>query len=320
MGVDLFFVLSGFLISGLLFKEYEETGDFHLWRFLARRGLKIYPSYYVFLLLSLPAVIWIPGLVNIYSLGCEVLFLSNTFFNIWGHTWSLCIEEHFYLILAFGFMIATRSKQRFKFFMPACVLFLLLPLAFRFNLISRIPFHEKPHLTATAVRLDALTFGVLLSYLCFYKPQIKNIVKRFRWLLIVLGVLLILPCATGGYHDFLLYTFGISLVYMGWGLLLLVALSHEAQTKNKLILLLARMGMYSYCIYLWHKPFAGLCSLPSAWWPGNPSSPLLLGIYFAGSLLVGILMSIGIEWPVLRLRDRFVPARTAPETAQPATN
>src|ERR1700722_15607545 len=77
IGVDLFFVLSGFLVSGLLYKEYAKTGGFHLGRFLFRRGLKIYPSYYAFLLFSLPAIAWIPGTVTPYSFCCEAVFVSN---------------------------------------------------------------------------------------------------------------------------------------------------------------------------------------------------------------------------------------------------
>jgi peptidoglycan/LPS O-acetylase OafA/YrhL len=53
IGVDLFFVLSGFLISNLLFSEYGDTGTINLGRFLLRRGLKIYPAYYFFVLFAL---------------------------------------------------------------------------------------------------------------------------------------------------------------------------------------------------------------------------------------------------------------------------
>ncbi|MBA3859957.1 MAG: acyltransferase, partial [Cyanobacteria bacterium PR.3.49] len=55
MGVDLFFVLSGFLISGLIIREFEKHGDFNGLHFLIRRGFKIYPSYYLFLVVALPA-------------------------------------------------------------------------------------------------------------------------------------------------------------------------------------------------------------------------------------------------------------------------
>ncbi len=310
IGVDLFFVLSGFLISGLLFKEYAETHTFSLGRFLVRRGLKIYPSYYVFLLLALPVALMVPGLVTPRSFACEALFVPNYFENIWGHTWTLAIEEHFYLLLALGFFIASRHKDPFKYVVPACYGFIILALCLRINIIHQIPFHEKPHYTATILRLDALSFGVLLS--CYFHQNeelLKHWINRYKWILIPAGVALILPCAIGGHEQIYLYTIGLSLLYVGWGILLLVAMSHELQTKNKIIVCVAKIGIYSYSIYLWHKPFSALCSLPSSWCPGHPGANLRLLIYFVLSISVGIGMSKCVEWPVLRLRDRLFPPR-----------
>lgn len=310
IGVDLFFVLSGFLISGLLFKEYAETGTFNLWRFLVRRGLKIYPSYYTFLLLSLPSVVWIPGLVTPYSFACEALFVPNYFANIWGHTWTLAIEEHFYLLLSLGFLIASRYKEPFKYVIPGCYFFIILSLCLRFNIIYQIPFHEKPHYTATILRLDALSFGVLLS--CYFhqnKESLKHWIRRFKWLVITIGLALILPCAIGGHQQLYLYTVGLTMLYVGWGILLLVAMSYEFQTTNKIIIGIAKIGIYSYSIYLWHKLFSGLCPLLAVWYPVLPGTNLWLWIYFFTSIFVGITMSKCVEWPVLRLRDRFFPSR-----------
>src|SRR5882762_10148526 len=101
VGVDLFFVLSGFLVSGLLFSEYQKVGKLRIKRFLIRRGLKIYPPFYTLLLATvcLVAVLGnnsIPGKV----LLSEGLFVQNYGPAFWGHTWSLAVEEHFYLLLA----------------------------------------------------------------------------------------------------------------------------------------------------------------------------------------------------------------------------
>lgn len=311
MGVDLFFVLSGFLISGLLFKEHAETGGFNLVRFFARRGLKIYPSYYVFLLLALPAVMWIPGLVTPYNLGCEAVFASNYFGAVWGHTWTLCIEEHFYIVLALGFFIVNKYKSPYKYFVPGCILLLALPLLMRFALIMQIPYYEKPHYTSTALRLDALTFGVLLSYYYFkHGEQLKSWMRGRALPAVILGLALLSPCALGGHKEFWFYTLGLTSLYMGWGVLLLLAMSYDVKTNNKGLLLLSKIGLFSYSIYLWHKPFSGLCSLPGAWWPGHPSDVALLFIYFVGSLGVGIIMSKCVEWPVLKLRDKLFPSPT----------
>ncbi len=312
IGVDLFFVLSGFLISGLLFNEYAETGSFDLFRFLVRRGFKIYPSYYVFLVLALPAIAWFPGAITPYSFACDALFISNYFVPIWPHTWSLCVEEHFYFLLSLSFFIVTRRKESFKFFIPGCFFMLVLPLVLRLILISHIPFHDKPHHSATALRLDGLTFGVILSYYYFHHKQaLTDWVKRFSLLLVPLGFVLIAPCSIWGSAPWFLYSFGYTALYVGWGLILLVAMSYEMQLKNPILKLIAKIGTYSYSIYLWHKPFDVLCMLPSNWWPGHLDANARLLVYFFGSLTVGIFMSKTIEWPMLHIRDKLFPGVTA---------
>ena len=132
-----------------------------------------------------------------------------------------------------------------------------------------------------------------------------------------LGFALLLPCAIFGHKEFWLYTLGLTSLYLGWGILLLLAMSYEFKTKNKALLVLSKIGLFSYSIYLWHKPFSGLCSLPKEWWPGHPSDLGLLLIYFAGSLTVGIVMSKCIEWPVLHLRDRLFPSPTQGTSVDP---
>jgi peptidoglycan/LPS O-acetylase OafA/YrhL len=96
MGVDLFFVLSGFLVSGLLFREFRQYGRVRLGRFLIRRGFKIYPGFYV--LLGATLLVFALTKIRAVKAGqiwCEALFLTNYGPNIWGHTWSLAVEEHF---------------------------------------------------------------------------------------------------------------------------------------------------------------------------------------------------------------------------------
>jgi len=122
IGVDLFFVLSGFLVSGLLFKEYKVYGELNIKRFLIRRGFKIYPLFYV---AAIPYIL-IKISESTFSLPLllgDLFFLQNYVSN-WGYLyaagWSLAVEEHFYLgiagILFFGyktslFKAATQAKD-----------------------------------------------------------------------------------------------------------------------------------------------------------------------------------------------------------------
>src|SRR5271169_1218036 len=98
-GVDLFFVLSGFLISNLLFGEYKSTGDIRLARFFSRRALKLYPSFYLLLAVTLVyCFFWHVPITAREILG-EATLTQNYIGAIWGHTWSLAVEEHFYIFL-----------------------------------------------------------------------------------------------------------------------------------------------------------------------------------------------------------------------------
>ena len=107
MGVDLFFVLSGFLVSGLLFSEYRNRGELRPWRFLARRGFKIYPGFYILLLASwLLFARFVPHINFLY----EALFVQNYLARVWNHTWSLAVEEHFYI----GLTILLWGLARFR--------------------------------------------------------------------------------------------------------------------------------------------------------------------------------------------------------------
>src|SRR5271165_1417145 len=99
-GVDLFFVLSGFLISGLLFSEYKKHCSISFKRFFIRRGLKIYPAFYAFLLLTgITGEFVFHSHPSILQYLHEIFFVMNYAQGVWDHTWSLAVEEHFYIFL-----------------------------------------------------------------------------------------------------------------------------------------------------------------------------------------------------------------------------
>jgi peptidoglycan/LPS O-acetylase OafA/YrhL len=86
VGVDLFFVLSSFLVSGLLFSEIKKTGSVKLGRFLIRRGLKIYPSFYIFIFFTIFGYAVLNRDINSRSLFGELTFLQNYNSSLWNHT------------------------------------------------------------------------------------------------------------------------------------------------------------------------------------------------------------------------------------------
>lgn len=131
-GVDLFFVLSGFLIGGLLLGEIERTGTVRVGRFWLRRGFKIWPSYLV--LLAALAITGVTDFVDsssliafVQTLGAHLFFLQNYLReNPNSPTWSLAVEEHFYLVLPLLLLalayLAKRREQSAIQFLPVAVL------------------------------------------------------------------------------------------------------------------------------------------------------------------------------------------------------
>ena len=107
VGVDLFFVLSGFLISGLLFTEHKKDGVIGFKNFIIRRGFKIYPGFWVMILLTL-LLYSIDGNESKKYLPFEILFIQNYFPGFWGHTWTLAVEEHFYIGLPLLLIVVYR--------------------------------------------------------------------------------------------------------------------------------------------------------------------------------------------------------------------
>lgn len=163
IGVSLFFVLSGYLVSGLIWKEIEQTERFNISRFLIRRGLKIYPAFYLMIAFSVIIFLIRPGHVDFSQILAEVLFVQNYFPGIWNHTWSLAVEEHFYLLLALLAWLLIKFKISPKLWiLLLCGLSISVCFILRFN-ISSTPYAHESHLFPTHLRIDALAFGVILQ-------------------------------------------------------------------------------------------------------------------------------------------------------------
>src|ERR1700719_755153 len=91
VGVDLFFVLSGFLVSGLLFREHEKFGSISAKRFLVRRGFKIYPPFWLLIAFTVAVMALRHHQFDLRGLVSELLFIQNYRTGLWPHTWSLAV-------------------------------------------------------------------------------------------------------------------------------------------------------------------------------------------------------------------------------------
>lgn len=304
-GVDLFFVLSGFLVGGLLFAERRERGRVAVGRFLVRRGLKIYPAFYAFLALTLPLTA-----VDLRGLFGEAFFLQYYVGALWNHTWSLSVEEHFYL--GAGLLIAGLARaDRLDLIRPLFFAVAAACLGFRIaGVMSGAPVASL--VFPTHARVDALFFGVVLAQLQDADPERLAAFTRRRaaWLATSAAVLLALPVLLPLTESRFMASAGLTTTYLAFGaVLLLAAHARPSLFESRACRLGAALGALSYSIYLWHMPVARVLEgLP---FPGSPGTAFLsrAASYAALSVAVGVAMSKLIEIPVLRWRDRRFPSR-----------
>ncbi len=213
---------------------------------------------------------------------------------MWGHTWSLAVEEHFYLMLPI--LLAASARDRFRGLPWVIAVTAVCLLALRW---LGGPFEVKKSLFATHIRLDSLLFGVLLSYGFHFHRQAFDRVASHRLLLSVAGVALLTPAFIWPLEETRgIYTIGFTGFYLGSGAILMASLGGLPDCR--LVDYLAAIGTFSYSIYLWHAAVLSWL-FPDASW-------LHCGMYFVSSVIIGVGLSKLIEIPTLRLRERLVPA------------
>ncbi len=306
IGVDIFFVLSGFLVGGLLLKEWKNTGKTDALRFLKRRALKIWPAYYLFLLTA--AVIHVRPFKSF--LWQNLLNIQNYIPSTLSHTWSLAVEEHFYLSLAA--VMALWGVKRWK---PSTLLAWCIATALGAEILrAALILTHRPFFYYTHTRIDALLMGVGLAILRHFYPERFAMLQRRRILLCLVAAAalcaLYLDADAIPEPQSMTSPFLITLVdYASAALLLL--LYHPRKKHWQPYRLVARVGFFSYGIYLWHvsvlRPVDWVTQhLPQALAPAASTLlPYLLAIP------LGILATKLVEQPFLRLRERLMPASVA---------
>jgi peptidoglycan/LPS O-acetylase OafA/YrhL len=324
-GVDLFFVLSGFLISGILFTEYKRTGGISWGRFFIRRGFKIYPAFYAMIFVTFLWRIAQHRENQLAAYAPELFFYQSYQSNrMWAHTWSLAVEEHFYILLA-GLLLLMlcylkKGRQDPFWMVPAVWVILafscLLQRVYMAHTMLPTDDLQQKIMFPTHLRIDSLFFGVFLGYLHHFHGEILRRVTTgwFRVLLFAVSVMLLSTCFVFQVKSPFMLGCGLTAVYLGFGGVLLLTLYGFRRESGESWLrklrvgdLAAYVGMHSYSIYLWHGVVAqhdqGFMRML---WPKIGETAILWG-YILLSLAAGIVLSRLIEFPALRVRDRLFP-------------
>ena len=304
-GVDLFFVLSGFLLGRLVLTEQARTGGFDGRRFTARRLLKLWPVLYVFLFVQAVAG---PEPWASY-LWQNALHLQNYEGTSLTHLWSLAVEEHFYLALAVLFPLFARRRGSPRLLAGILVGILVAALALRIGGslegVSDVRLQWRTHF-----RVDSIAAGVLLALVSVHWPERFDRLRRRRGLLVGIFAVGTLHLWVVGKHGPIGSTVGFTVAYLTAAALLLLVYRAEWVPQARWISVpMAFLGRYSYGIYIWHV-FAAAVALDLL--PGagpDPHSALGQVIKYGVAIAVGVLATVAVEKPVLRLRDRILPAK-----------
>ena len=307
-GVDLFFVLSGFLVGGLLLKEYRDTGLVNGPRFLIRRAFKIWPAYYVFILFN--AVVRHHPL-NTFLLA-NLLHLQNYLGSSLAQTWTLSIEEHFYLFLAFFLVWAARKRLSaqglLQLWGALCVLALLL------RSYDALHGRLEEALRHTQDRMDSLLYGVILATLYWLLPEKFAALTRRKWPLIAATVAVFLLMYWLPPHPVFDRSIGYTLVALGMVAFVSLVFTHGSRINGHwLYRSIAWVGLYSYGIYLWHSMVRepAKMMLDRLHITADPAAWIVALVFQVGlSIGLGYAMSRIVEFPFLYLRDRIFPAKT----------
>ena len=302
VGTDLFFVVSGVLVSRPFLRDFYNSNSTNIKGFYIRRAFKILPSYYFFLFATYLLFAFFPC-VNNESLTFKLSELPQYLFfyrNYAGppprwafeHTWSLCVEEHFYLFMPLAFLLLGYFKNfSQKLLLPiiAGLLFIAITIKVLFNIYS---FAEYP--TSTHNRLDTFLWGILINIILLKHQEVYKLVQNNKWVLIIGLILIFLPLffrSPNDVHEIYircLSPIGITLIVLSF-----------FEYRNSKLKILQLISFFSYNLYLWHQPIAKfvICKIGYNFWGGVT--------YFVASISVAIITTLLIETTFISVRERF---------------
>jgi peptidoglycan/LPS O-acetylase OafA/YrhL len=341
IGVDLFFVLSGFLVSGLLFREYLKFGDIKPSRFLIRRGFKIYPIYYLCAFIYL-----IPFVLrkdfNVGNVFADLVFIQN-YTKGWGYlynpSWSLAVEEHFYFGLSFLLWLILKKRwikfdvepdkkglSQFEIFIFSVM---GLCLAVRIITNSFISMNPVKEFTMTHLRIDSLLAGVLISYLFYFRFDfLLNTFRKIRYVLLALFIAgIIWTPFVDPIDSYFAKTIGFTMLFVAFSSLLsYFILTDNINGKLNLVFskyivnLVSRIGYASYSIYLIHFKTNSIIDNFLLSHHIYLNKYLLFGLTLVVSVSLGILVTHTIERYFLKIRDKYFPNRVLQKDVVPVVS
>ena len=317
-GVELFFVLSGFLIGGIIIKEFQNNTTFgikqilHFWK---RRWFRTLPNYYLILILNVIVVYF--GFIkeDFTQFNWKFfLFLQNfaqDFYGFFWESWSLSIEEWFYLLFPIILMLLYLLLIKFKISKKKiCLLtvfvFLLTPFLLRFFIASKFELDAfwlgVKIYKVVIYRLDGIAFGLLGAFTKYYYPTIWVKNKNIAF---ISGIVLcyIILYSTWLPNDFSTKVIKLSLQSLGC-FLLLPKFDSIKTAPLFLKRVVTHISLISYSMYLINLALAAEVIRDNFLPHGLKTSLFMYGIYWFVVIAASTLLYKYYEKPIMDLRDK----------------
>jgi len=311
-GVDLFFVLSGFLIGGILLKEINSEKKFGidaLRKFWKRRWLRTLPNYYLILLINYLVVKYEIIHEDINQFNWKFLFflqnLSKPFYGFFWESWSLTIEEWFYistpllLILFLNFICAQKA------FILTTTLMIVLPFLYRICILDPSIddfWYDVTFRKIVLTRLDGIAYGLLASWVFYYYYAYWN---KLKIISAIVGVLLILVIINTSAPNSSFYKQVIYFSISPFSAMLLLPFAESIKTSKGIISkAITHISKISYSMYLLNLAIVAEViggNFPSA---NEKNGIINYIIYWILVLGMSTLLYNYFEKPIMRLRDR----------------
>ena len=324
LGVDVFFVLSGFLITSLLLTEWDRTGSISIKDFYIRRALRLLPAITVLSIVLAAGALFLnerDAEKTYRGIWLALSYVSNWLYafklysaeNPLGVTWSLAIEEQFYLFWPLVLRFLLQSKWLSRRGTVLLVIGLLFLIIGHRSWLHSLGVPVERLYYGSDTRADALLIGCLIGFMfCWnFVPKtraFKILVKAFT--VVSVGFLAYMTL-TATWEDLLLYrSLILSMISVAAGMVLIGVLVLQSR-PIKMVLQFAPLvwfGRISYGLYLWHWPILWIIYQQKHLPPSN----LQLFLVMVLSLVLPTLSYYFVEERFLRLKGRFNAAAVKP--------
>ena len=316
-GVELFFVLSGFLIGGILLKKFANSNINIVFNFYKNRWFRTLPNYYLFLLINILLSFFlfegVSGETSKYFFFTQNFFFHSNSEEFFGESWSIAVEEWFYLLCPLVIIILSFFKIKNRVLVSA-IIFLLSSLILKYIQFCAVNYNPKNYdiliRKVTILRMDSIAIGLILAWIK-YKFHDLFTKFNFKYICLILALIFLMSrlAFSSVMNDFSLWgsvvfkdTFNSVAIAMIFPFFYSLKYNFDTNIFTKII---TWVSLISYSMYLVHYSIITQ-TIKVFFWPDNGyMSIFLFVIYFLLTLVISSLNYIFFETKITKLRDKI---------------